>query len=285
MFQNHDFITLLLLILLFIILFKIFSNNYSNNQINYFTDQRVESSTLPTKIINGQPVVHLLWTGGYDSTSRLCELIIKYKKFVQPIYVMAPNTDGVSTGLLKTRRKNIDRELISMQKIKRMLYQQFPYSQHLILKTVFVTKCKYDDEVKKCMTVLHQAGKFTRNVTQYGAFATISRYYNLRLEVCTIKDPGEILSNTVKNDIVPVYHNTPNWILRDDCPQELNIFKLILFPTIHKTKQNLLIESRYYRYENILAETVSCWYPVLKFGKYFPCGKCQMCKERIIKEK
>ena len=48
------------------------------------------------------------------------------------------------------------------------------------------------------------------------------------------------------------------------------------YSTIHLTKEEMYNISKILKFDNILKETWSCWYP--KNGK--PCGRCVMCRER-----
>ena len=50
------------------------------------------------------------------------------------------------------------------------------------------------------------------------------------------------------------------------------------FPLYGRDKKDLLETSKKYHFDKILKITWSCWFP--KNGK--PCGKCPMCRERII---
>src|SRR5687768_11144866 len=69
------------------------------------------------------PVVHLLWTGGWDSTFRLLDLTINQKRAVQPHYIV--NFSRPSMAL----------ELCTQAKLRKMLYASFPQTQALIQPT------------------------------------------------------------------------------------------------------------------------------------------------------
>ena len=61
--------------------------------------------------------------------------------------------------------------------------------------------------------------------------------------------------------------------------QPLEIFKHFIFPLYHMDKKEMYMYAKDKGYHNVLKLTWSCWYP-LHNGK--PCGKCIMCKERVI---
>ena len=102
-------ITLLLFCLIFVLNKFIFNKkkeNYSNKKI------------------------YIFWTGGYDSTFRLCQALIDEKKIVQPIYV-SDIIDNLPQS--STRRKNQKFEMNSMKKIINTLHQKFPYTRRTLL--------------------------------------------------------------------------------------------------------------------------------------------------------
>ena len=71
--MNYKIITLTIL-LCFIILYLISDNK--NKQIERFINAADVSD-----------VHYVFWTGGYDSTFRLCEMLVNEQKVVQPIYI------------------------------------------------------------------------------------------------------------------------------------------------------------------------------------------------------
>ena len=48
--------------------------------------------------------VYVFWTGGYDSTFRICQLLVRYKTAVQPVYITDKYIDNHKEN--STRRKN-----------------------------------------------------------------------------------------------------------------------------------------------------------------------------------
>ena len=234
-----------------------------------------------TLMHNGQKVVHLLWTGGYDSTYRLMDLLVVEKVPVQPVYVMAPDTDdyGIYQG-----RQSIKQELITMGKIRKKLCEKYPHVRGLFLNTIFVYKVKYDREIEQCMRNLAKQGSFSREHSQYGAFAMISKHYKLNLEECAEKGPDTILGKLVSNYVVPddkmIYYGRllPNWCLSDMAPRDVQIFRYLRFPVINLTKYDMLFKAKENGYDDFLRYTTSCWYP-RRDGS--PCRVCRPCVEKI----
>ena len=63
--------------------------------------------------------------------------------------------------------------------------------------------------------------------------------------------------------------------------KEKHYMHYLRFPCFGKTKKDLLINSKKYNFDDILIKSWSCWFPNNKTGK--ECGKCPMCRERIVK--
>ena len=86
-------------------------------------------------------VKYLFWTGGYDSTFRLCQLLIDEKKEVQPIYLFLED-EFVDSD--KFERRNKDEELQTMLNITRYIKQKFPHTRKLLHDTYFVKHIQKD---------------------------------------------------------------------------------------------------------------------------------------------
>ena len=72
--------------------------------------------------------INLLWTGGWDSTFRLLDLVLIKKKTVQPHYILDP--DRLSTGM----------ELKTMKDIKWVLFDKHQQTKRQIFPTIFMTE-------------------------------------------------------------------------------------------------------------------------------------------------
>ena len=69
---------------------------------------------------------NLFWTGGWDSTFRVLQLLLLHKRSVQPYYVI--DEDRRSTGM----------EIHTMIKIKDLLYNLHPDTRKLLLPIRFI---------------------------------------------------------------------------------------------------------------------------------------------------
>ena len=78
------------------------------------------------KTIQERQLIHLFWTGGFDSTYRLLEIVLEKKLPVQPHYL-------IDSARLSTRI-----EINTIRKIKQILFEKYPFTQQLILPTLFM---------------------------------------------------------------------------------------------------------------------------------------------------
>lgn len=82
------------------------------------------------------PPVNLAWTGGWDSTFRLLQLLLHEERRVQPHYIVRPEA---STG----------QEIDAMNRIRRALFREFPESRKLLMPThlIDVRAITYSDDL------------------------------------------------------------------------------------------------------------------------------------------
>lgn len=217
---------------------------------------------------------YIFWTGGYDSTFRLSQLLIRYKKKVQPIYISDPNLDNATNQ--KTKRRNVKQELYAMKKIRDMLIKKFPYidTQKLLMPLIIIKDSRYDDEIKKNMVLLNKKKYVRRSQCQYGGMAQVCKNIEQKVEVCA--EVGGFFQKKLKHKI---YCDNNNCYLHNfsDSDRCLSVFNKFLLPVINYTKENMYKESIEYNFNSILDQTWSCWYP--RNNK--PCNRCDMCKHRL----
>ena len=93
---------------------------------------------------------YVCWTGGYDSTFRVSQLICARKR-VQPIYLSMDDVDDQKNKLFRVQRKNKKNELRSMRKIRRLLEELYPEATYLLLPTLYINKLVVPNlEIQKC---------------------------------------------------------------------------------------------------------------------------------------
>jgi 7-cyano-7-deazaguanine synthase in queuosine biosynthesis len=217
-------------------------------------------------------ITYLFFTGGYDSTYRLCELLVKYKKTVQPIYFSDPNIDNYSNSRIK--RRNNKNELNSQEKIIEKILKRFPECKKLLKKTIVIDNIKIDNETEEAMKLLRKKKYVRRARCQYGAMAQYCKNTQLNVELCA--EIGGHFEKGIRNRLVKIKNNS--YRINSELYPELEIFKYFELPLIKMDKQMMLTNAGKYSFEDILKNTWSCWYP--RNGR--PCGKCIMCRERIV---
>jgi len=254
-------------------------NNYCNsvsNQMTIDTDEIIPD--INYKIYGPEQVHHIFWTGGYDSTFRICQLLLIQDRPVQPIYIMCGNTD--SENLNHPHRKNVEKEIETMKDIRYIILQNNPHLKNKFLPTFYVTGVKKNYQITASFKRLHQKlGYFSRNVSQYERMARFSSEYKFPIEV-GLENCGTGLDEATKGKRIG--QGTSCRII-DKLPiqyKDLEIFKNFRFSICHLTKNEMKEIALKNNFFYILNITWSCWYPT-KEGQ--PCGKCQMCIKRIIK--
>lgn len=221
--------------------------------------------------------VYVFWTGGYDSTFRVAQLVIVEKRLIQPVYISDNNLDNIENK--NTKRHNHIQENNAMDKIKENIFTSFPYTKSLILPTIEIKHVEIDKDIADNMKKLHKLRKVRRPVCQYGGMAQVTRNINKDIEICVVD--GDLMNKSVKNEL-SCNKNDCNYYDRKLKLSNINnnpikIFKRFIFPILHYKKKDMHEISKKHKFDFILKDTWSCWYP--RNGK--PCGRCIMCHERL----
>jgi hypothetical protein len=230
--------------------------------------------------------VYIFWTGGYDSTFRVCQLLVVERVKVQPVYISDPYLDNKKTS--NTRRHNHKQEYKTMDNLTKMINKKFPYTKELLLPLIDIDNIKIDDETNKDMVMLQKRKYVRRARCQYGGMAQVTKNLDKHIEMCA--EIGGFFHRYVhkkmncygKNDkckyrdltIMDVKH-LPR---EDKC---LKTFSRFVLPLIAYTKKDMYLIAKKHNFDDILNKTWSCWYP--RNDK--PCGKCVMCRERFVPPK
>ena len=223
---------------------------------------------------------YVCWTGGYDSTFRICQLIHARER-IQPIYLSMEDVDDDRENKNRVQRKNKKNEIQSMEEIRRLLEDKYPHAQYLLLPTLYINELGPPyPEIQKCASYLYsKLGWFTRKVNQYERILQLSYKSPEPLEICVGTDDG--LSKSIKKFVVGVGRNCRLVRKLPDKYKCACIFEGVRFPIIHLTKEDMLKIATENGYEKMLAQSWSCWTPVMVNGKDLPCGQCDMCRHRI----
>lgn len=221
---------------------------------------------------------YLYWTGGFDSTFRLCEMLIDEGKKVQPIYVaLVLDNDCVSeeTCTKLWLRRNRKEEKEAMNNVMKKLKENYPHLKENLLDLIVVDEHINDDKFNYYFEKLFYSNNLwpkKRKTHQY-LFLSKYAYYHKRhidIGVLGIHEKSK-LAKFLKKKLV---HTDENYEIK----VKNHPLYYVKFPLYGRTKEQLLEKAKRNGYDDILKMTWSCWFP--NNGK--PCKKCPMCKERIL---
>lgn len=231
----------------------------------YSTDQMAHSSG----------VTYIFWTGGFDSTFRVLDAIINEGKIVQPVYL----ADIIDNDPSKYHRKSLEHELNAMEKIRKQFLYDYPQHTLRFLPVIIVRDLVISPQVSQATKKLHERKMLRRPVCQYGAIAQYSLDLGKPIDLAVEYEPTSSMMYTAIHDKVIGDETTrridPALFHQQ---QELKIYENFRFPTLHLSKKGMLEKAKASKFDVYLEDTWSCWYPV--DGN--PCGRCVMCKERIM---
>jgi hypothetical protein len=213
----------------------------------------------------------VLWTGGLDSTFRLCELL-RSGESVQPVYV-ASRIDA---------RRNTEKELSAIRSLTVILRETF--AKGTLLDPVYIGDVEgpaVSAAIPGDSCVRAAAGRIGYgNVgneamgRQYEALCRLSKHFGT-MEACV--EIGGRAERLLRDHVEP--DGAGSWRLKDwGIPRDLLIFRHMTYPLIRMTKDAMLKVAQEAGYSDILKRTWTCWMP--KNGQ--PCGKCEMCRRRVL---
>lgn len=223
-------------------------------------------------------VNYLYWTGGFDSTFRLCELLLNEDKIVQPLYVsLVLDNDCISeeTCTKLWLRRNRKEEKQAMENIVKKIKKKFPQVKDKLKDIIIIDNHINDDKFNLGFEKLFYSNNLwprKRKIHQYLFLSKYAFYHKITIDlgVLGIHNNSKLAKYLKKNLI----KKDNNYIIED----KNHPMSYLSFPLFGRTKEELLDKSKIYNYDDILKLTWSCWFP--KEGK--PCTKCPMCKERIL---
>jgi hypothetical protein len=212
------------------------------------------------------PVIHLLWTGGLDSSYRMVRLSRRPVR-VQPYYI-------------SDNRQSERQELKAIAEIAADI-QGHPKTQCEILPLVVVRVEDIGPDAK-----ITQAYRRLRRATDIGSqYDWLARFAKSveRLELCVEKSESSIALNCILKygeltlqDLAP---NGPCYVIDEKSSSDdlVQVFGAFLYPVIDKTKPEMIREFTQLGHEAAMHKTWFCFTPI---GDE-PCGMCNPCKSAI----
>jgi 7-cyano-7-deazaguanine synthase in queuosine biosynthesis len=210
--------------------------------------------------------VKLLWTGGWDSTYRLLELVLLERRAVQTYY-------------FRLDRHSAPMELEAMEAVRRRLFQACPVLRHLLPETIFIDPAApRDDSLLEALSALRASCGERRLGIQYYDLAAIARHLALDdLELGIHAEEGSFWYDRLLASIAP--HESGRWKLgTNPDPPELELFRGFVFPLLTLTKEDMAGRAAAGGFADLLELTWFCHTPDRK-GR--PCGFCAPCRLAI----
>lgn len=246
-----------------------------------------------------ETIFYIFWTGGYDSTFRLCEMLLDENKVVQPLYVSYALDNDCETEETCNKlwvRRNRKQEKKAMLAIRRAITDTDPQAAQRLLPTRFITQDIDDASFTKWFEKRFYSANLwpkKRKKHQYLALAKWAAYHETYVDVGVlgIHDQSAFAKFLLAN-LDQIHCSCPNgqhptsgtlappaginYQIRD----REHPLRYLRFPLWGRSKRDLLDRARLRGYDHVLKLTWSCWFPNAQTGK--PCGKCPMCRERIL---
>lgn len=182
---------------------------------------------------------HLLWTGGWDSTFRLLQLLFEEKKVVKPHYIIRPQE---CTG----------KEIDSIHNIRRVISRLYPEQRKLILPIAYTSI----GEIKQNNAITDEYEKIAKTKNINLQYEILARYCDqigvtsMELSVLSNETFGYFNSNTT-------------------------IFRYFEFPVLGLTKKEMAEIADENGWTELMKMTWFCRRP--KSGH--PCGLCGPCTD------
>lgn len=215
-----------------------------------------------------QKPINLLWTGGWDSTFRLLQLLVVYHKQVQPYYI------------IDKERPSWQKEMATIKKIRMLVTNKYPHTSNLLLPVKFEALSNISEN-EQISSAYHRVIKNDKIGIQYEWLARFCSENNLfGMEMCneTSIYPEDNIVKRVFGQLKRVdddagYHYVIHRQPTDsDTSVLFRYFKLVLF---NYTKIEMQQVSEELGFFDIMKQTWFCFFPMLGT---IPCGKCHPCR-------
>ena len=204
---------------------------------------------------------HVLWTGGWDSTFRIVELLTQTDAVIQPHYILNPERDSAEL------------EMRTMEKLRRLLYEKVPDAKRRLSPTLVTNMHDVPDD-PRVMEALERLRSQRHVGLQNDYLARYAQYVvSQPLELCVERSDSASEAMTGRllrspGDGLAQYH------LKDGDDDLATVFRWFRFPLAARDKYQMRDQARRWGMAAIMAKTWFCHRPV--FGHY-PCGTCRPC--------
>ncbi|WP_423148274.1 hypothetical protein [Rubrolithibacter danxiaensis] len=211
--------------------------------------------------------VNLLWTGGWDSTFRLIQLIIETDAIIQPVYIIDP--ERASTLM----------EITTMNKIRHKIEEKFPGTGNRILPHNYYSRLDIPEvpELSNKLKALKQESFIGRQYDFLSRLAYTQQISGLELAIHVDDKAHYFIKNKVVKKQSPLIGEY--FEMDEDKPDESNasIFSYFRFPILNWSKVQMM---KYAEEKEVLDIMMSTWFCHQPIANH-PCGICNPCKYSI----
>lgn len=205
----------------------------------------------------------VLWTGGWDSTFRVLDLLLMKNETVQPHYILDP------------QRKSASMEMATMDRIRSEVIRRRPDAEARFLKTIVVDRGAIPED--ETITAAYRQLLSRIHVgTQYDWLCRYAQHSGVEgLELGTIK--GGHFEQIISSDMVVADDGNDRYITINNPPTvpELRMFVGMHFPLMFYSKLDMGELAKQYGFADLMEMTWFCHTPT-RSGK--PCGICEPCR-------
>ncbi|MFD1037207.1 7-cyano-7-deazaguanine synthase [Virgibacillus byunsanensis] len=203
-------------------------------------------------------VRNVLWTGGWDSTFRVLDLVFNKKESLQPYYI------------LDNRRNSTFMEIKTMEHIKRIIEKEDPEARKRILDTITIEMTEIPGNESITKKYNHLASQ-SHLGDQHDWLARYTDYMNIDgLEISVHVDDNA--ANFLKDD-VELMEGTYK-LKKNPSDPGLKLFARYHFPLLNMTKLDMEKAAKKSGFQHIMEQTWFCHNPK-KDGT--ACGLCNPC--------
>jgi hypothetical protein len=213
--------------------------------------------------------VKLLWTGGWDSTFQLLQLLITHRRRVTPFYI------------IDAERRSTGTELLTMKNIKDHLWNEYPYTRRLLQPTRYgaVEDVPPDSKIKAA----YQAILKEKHIgSQYDWLARFCKENGLaNMQICILhsrENPGHF---SIRQFLSEYTYDSQTVFCVNPRFKETNeyvLFHYFSFPLIGISKVQMARLAEQRGWKRIMRMTWFCHKPTRNMK---PCGKCSPCLQAI----
>ena len=204
--------------------------------------------------------LHLLWTGGWDSTFRLLQLVVEERRVVQPVYI--EDAARPSTAV----------EIATMARLREAIAARYPYARALLLPTQFhrAWELPADPAVEAAYAQLQ--GAIGVQYAWLARFRRAGRFPGLELCIHRDDKAHAVLVGCV---VAEGEGAARSWRCDPARPGSAphTLFEGFRFPLFEMTKLDMARMARERGWHGLMAMTWFCHRP--RGGQ--PCGCCNPC--------